>query len=173
MISKNKKSFAVKITVLLLCLYGIINLVSNYIYSFYITTTSSGFFDIFPSSGFNTFSEIGFMLISIPLLLLFIAALIIWKGGRFGKWVSIILFVLSFPVAISGLNYLVLNIPKLFTQDLLYVTTNPSVSTWNLGNLYTHTNSLLVYRVIVIKSFLKSMIEIITCGFLFFLVKDY
>lgn len=170
----SKKPFAVKFTVLLIVLYGIINLISNYIYSFYVSQ-SGGFFSL-STTGFNTFNQIGFIISSIPIVLLFIAAIILWWGSRLGYWVCHILLVLSCLAAIGGVLYLVANLPKLFTEDLLYLTKNPSATSWLLDNSvenFASVNSLFAYRILIIKSFLKAIIEIISCGSLLYVIDNY
>ena len=169
----NKKPLAIKVTVLLLCLYGVINLVSNYVYAFYVSYNMGFFSDIFSSQAFN---GIGFIISSILVIPIFIAAILIWRGRRLGYWVSIILLALSFLGAIGGIFYLETNLPKLFTQDLLYLTKNPSPGmSWILDNSvgnFAYMDNLIAFRILIIKSLLKAVIEIITFGFLIVIVLD-
>ncbi len=171
----NKKPLALKITVLLLCLYGIINLISNYINAYYVHV-SCGFFCFSVPIGFNSFTIIAFIFIIVPVIPLFIAAQLLWKwrGKKLGYWVSIALLVLGFLPAVSGMGYLVANLPKLFTEDLLYLTKNPPPGmNWILDNSVEHyasVDSLIVFRILIIKSLLKSVIEVVTIGLLFIMV---
>ncbi len=149
-------------------------LVSNFADSFYVSRFDVGTFAIFPQTGFDFFNQLGFIISSIPVLLLYIGIMIIWRGRRLGLWISGALLVLLLPAVISGLYYLLTNLPKLFTQDLLYLTKNPTSTTWYLDDArHMYTTSLFALRIIIIKSFVKAVLEIITAVFLLIIVTDY
>lgn len=171
----HKKSLALKISVLLIIIYGFINMISNFMYSFYVHTPCMFFCLEFPLS-INPLTMFIIFLDILPVIPLFIAAALIWREGRLGYWVVNALIFLSFLAAISGALYLVGNLPKLFTEDLLYLTKSPSGTSWVLDNSvegFASVDSLTAYRVLIIKSFLKAIVEIISCGFLLAVVSDY
>ncbi len=172
----DKKPLALKAIIILLVLYGTIDIFSTLIYVFYFDYSGGGVFDINLSFGpilETLFSIIGFTLISIPAIISFIAAILIWRGKKLGYWISIILLISGFMIALSGLSYLFVNLPKLFTEDLLFLTKNSSGLTFiqKSGDFTSiSTENLTVYRIILIKSFLKAFVEIIVFGFLSFIV---
>lgn len=163
----NKKPLAIKIIVSLVIAYGIVNLVSNYIYAFYVH--SGGFIDI----SFPLWFTLVFVI--IPVIPFFISAFLIWRGGRVGYRVCQILFVLSFIPAVSGFYYLAINTPKLFNEDVLYLTKASPYSSWLLDNSienFSSINNLMAYRILIIKSFIKAIIVVISCGYLVYVVGE-
>ena len=170
-----KRPLALNIAVILICLYGIVNIISNITY-FYFVQGEGGWISIF-TPGLNTTSYMLILIDNIPQLLLFVSAYLIWKRGRFGYYLGILFLILSLPIAISGAEYLNRNITKLFIDDLLYLTKAPPPNMmWYLSmdfNGTTYVNNLTAYRIIMVKSFLKAFIEILSCIFLFFSVVKY
>lgn len=169
----SKNPLIIKIIVLLICIYGVINLTSNFIATFYLESMGGWInLNIWPF-----FNLIGFIIISIPTILLLHAAPIIWERKRLGFWVSIVLLVLSIPAAIGGLYYLFTTVPKVFSEDLLYLTKPPEDGmTWFLDDSVqnnAYTQSLLIERVLIVKSLLKAVIEVISLGLLSYIVINY
>lgn len=164
----SNKPSALKAAILLLFLYGTLNLISNLIYAFFVRSSGGSFFDVnlsFGSIADALLNMLVFFITCIPVILTFVVMIIIWRGKKLGYLTSIIILIPSFIIALGGLSYLVTNLPKLFTEDYLFLTKTTSGMTWMLGD-NDYTTSLIVFRLIILKSFIKALVEIIFFGFL-------
>ena len=173
--SKNKRPVVITITTCLIILYAFINILTNYITAFYVYT-GGGLLNL-SFDGFNSVTYTIFFITCIPNILLMIAGLLIWRGSKVSFFVIIFLLIFSFYAALSGGAYLTNNVHELFTKDLLYLTAPPPPDMkWYLRmdfNGYSYLDNVMAYRIMILKSFIKALVEIIGFFFLLFVFLDY
>lgn len=169
----NKKPPVLRALVLLLFIYGILSLITNLIQILFTESSGGSAFDITLSFGpvlDTIFTIIGFLIISVPAIVSLVAYLLISKGGRLGYLTSIVLLIPCFFMAVSGISYLAENL------HLPFITENISLISWNFGSndfSSVYTDSSIVYIIILIKSFLKAFIEILSFGLLLLVIKNH
>ena len=147
--------------VTLLIAFASLDLLGNVITSFF--TWSSSLFMVFSiRPGLDAWNAAIFAVNSIPEVVIIVAAIVISRSSRWRRPVCVVVGALSVLAAVSGLIYLLQTLPHVVSEDLLYLTHSGENTQWRVEGTSAYITSLLAYRLLLTKSILKGLVELIS-----------